>query len=225
MKKFMALLLSLSLLLTMMPLYASAAEQEQKRGDTLINKAVFLFPEYSEKLLNPTYKPTDSTRATTARALVVKETRPFSNTESITYTEYSDGLILLSAYDVDYTTEVVGPYPHPNLSVRNFTINIEATSVVTGYRGYFELNNVSYTINTGLNNYDCITNFGTGIKGDNCTGAELTDDVENETATNYARLQYNLAFRIGPHSGDFITTELIMHVGEDTAVIDHSVWG
>jgi|GEM_PF-6418543 len=225
MKKFLSLLLSLSLLLTMMPLYASAAEQEQKRSDTLINKAVFIFPEYSEKLLNPTYKPTDSTRTAPARTLVVKETRPFSNTESITYKEYSDGLILLSAYNVDYTTQLVGPYPHPNLSVRNFTIDIEATSVVSGYNGSFMLEDVSYTINAGLNNYDCITNFGIGTKGANCISAELTDDVENETPTNYARFQYNLAFRIGPHSGDFITTELIMHVGEDTAVIDHSVWG
>lgn len=225
MKKFIAVLLSLSLLLTMMSLSASAAELEQQGYENLINKTISVFPEYAGKLLNPTYSPSESTRTSSPRTLIVKETRPFSNTESITYSEYSDGLILLSAYDVDYETETVGPIPQPNLSVRNFTINITATSVVTGYNGYFYLNGVSYAINAGLNNFDSITNFGTGSKGTNCTRAVQTDDEPNETKYGYARLQYDLAFRVGPHSGDFITTELIMHVGEDTAVIDHSVWG
>lgn len=223
MKKFMALLLSLSLLLTMMPLCASAAELEQQGYDTLINKAATIFPEYAGKLLNPTYSPFSSARSASPRVLVVKETRPFSDTESITYTEYSDGLILLSAYDVDYESTIVGSIPHPNLSVKNYTINITATSVVDGYYGYFYINNVSYRINAGLNTYDSITNFGTAKKGANCVRSEMTDDTANESAYGYARLAYDLGFKIGPLSGQIISTELVMHVGEDTAVIDHSV--
>ena len=35
---------------------------------------------------------------------------------------------------------------------------------------------ISYAINAGLNNFDSITNFGTGSKGTNCTRAVQTDD-------------------------------------------------
>lgn len=223
MKKFITLFLSLSLLLTMLVLSVSAAELEQQGYDTLINKAVSTFPEYAGKLLSPTYNPSNSTRTASSRVLVKKETRPFSDTESITYIEYSDGLILLSAYEVDYETTVVGPTPNPNLNVRNFTINITATSVVNGYHGYFYLNGVSYTLNAGLNNFDSITNFGTAERGTNCTNARRTSNVSNESYSGYARLAYDLVFKAGRTSRDVITTELTMHVGEDSAIVDHSV--
>ena len=47
MKKFIAVLLSLSLLLTMMSLSASAAELEQQGYENLINKTISVFPEYA----------------------------------------------------------------------------------------------------------------------------------------------------------------------------------
>ena len=118
----------------------------------------------------------------------------------------------------------MAPYVHPNMNFsKNYTINITATSVVDGYYGYFYINNVSYRINAGLNTYDSITNFGTAKKGANCVRSEMTDDTANESAYGYARLAYDLGFKIGPLSGQIISTELVMHVGEDTAVIDHSV--
>ena len=204
----------------MMSMGVSATQIESQDYKTLIHQAASVFPEYAEKLLNPTYELSDFTRTTTSRTLVKKETRALSDTETISLTEYSDGLILLSD-EIYHETTPVGSIPHPDLSVRNFTINVRAICVSNGYSGVFYLDNVSYTINAGLDNYDSITNFGTAREGNNCISSERMSITPNETAYGYARIAYDLGFKNGPRSEQFLTTELILHVGEDTAVIDH----
>lgn len=221
MKKLVSFCLAVIMIFAILPVSAFATETDQRGCEVLINKAASVFPEYAEKLLHPARNSSYSTQAASPRVLVAKETRPVSATESISLAEYSDGLILLSDYDIDCTSTPVGTTPNPNQSVRKYTANITATSVANGYYGYFYLKNVSYTINTGVNVYDKITNFGTASRGTNCNSATRTDSTANESATGYARLEYNLGFKIGPASTQFITTELTLHVGEDSAVLDH----
>lgn len=226
MKKLVSFCLAVIMIFTILPVSAFAAETDQQGCEALINKAATVFPEYAEKLLHPTRNSSYSTQAASPRVLVADEVRPVSATESISLAEYSDGLILLSAYeadDVDYIYEPVGPVPDPSLSVRKYTANITATSVYNGYYGYGYIKGISYTINTGVNVYDKITNRGTVSKGSNCNHAAFVSSRTNESATGYAMLEYGFGFKIGPRSDQFISTELVISVGEDSAVASHSV--
>ena len=220
MKKLFALLLTVTMLFTVVPLGASATEEKQS-GNTLVNKAVAVFPEYAEKLLNPA--PIGSVYANNedGRELVVKKTRPISDNEVITYSEYSDGLILLSGFEATYDTTVTGSSSGPGY--RDMTINIEAACVLSNGTGYFYLNGVSYRLNDGWDRYDMITNEGSPSKGDHCTGYERQHFASNESAEGYARIQYGLDFRYGPQPTHFITTCLTLHVGEDSAIVEHWV--
>lgn len=223
MKKLVSFCLAVIMIFAILPVSAFAVETDQQGCEALINKAATVFPEYAEKLLHPTRNSSYSTQAASPRVLVANEVRPVSATESISLAEYSDGLILLSDYEdiTDYTYEPVGSVPDPSLSVRKYTANITATSVYNGYYGYGYIKNVSYTINTGVNVYDKITNRGTVSKGSNCNSATFVYSRANESATGYAMLEYDFGFITGP--GQFITTELVINVGEDSAVVSHSV--
>lgn len=229
MKRFLAMALSLVMLFTFVPFSASADEEAEGSDNPLIEKAVAVFPEYADKLLNTqstsaASDPSDSVQAASEgeRVLVVKKSRPISDSEVITYSEYSDGVVLLSNYDCTCDSTLVSS--SSGSTYKKYTINIEAACVANGYYGYFYLNNVSYTLNTGLNNYDQITNAGTASKGTNCVGATRTDFTPKESLTGYATIIYRLGFRSGTQSTQFVTSDLTLSVGEDTAVLDHIAW-
>ncbi len=222
MKKLLALVLSLSLMFTLVPCCALAADADQSGYDTLVDKAASAFPEYAAKLLNPSYRPSVYTRNAAARVLVVSETRSISDKESITYTEYSDGLVLLSDYDFTYETTEVDYYT--GSTYRSITIDIEAACVATGYSGYFYLNGVSYKLYDGYDNFDRITNPGTEHKGTNCISYHRDSYTQIESYTGYAGFEYTLGFRIGPKPEQFVTSKLYFYVGEDTADVSHVSW-
>ncbi len=223
MKKLFALLLSFALFFTLVPFGVSAVEVEQQNYNTFVDKAIAAFPEYAEKLSNPSYHTSEHTRSATDRVLVVKETRPISDKESITYAEYSDGLILLSGYEFTYESTCVDS--NTGNTEKSITINIEAAYVVDGHtEGYFNLNGVSYVLRYGVNNFDCITSPGTAVKGTNCVSATREDYTADESYTGYAQVIYMLGFKIGNYAGDVATSYLTLHVGEDTAVINHTDW-
>ena len=219
MKKLLAILLSLVMVFTLVPLGVLASEAEESNHTTLVDKAVAAFPEYAERLLNPNYTSAYS-RSATDRVLVVKETRSISGTESITYAEYSDGVILLSDYDFTYDSSLDNSY-HGSTS-RNVVIDIEAACVLNGTTlGSFFLDNVSYILYYGDNNFDCITSAGTGTRRDGCTSATCTLYKENEDLEGYATLSYKLAFRVSSSAGAIVESYLTLYVGEDTAMIYH----
>lgn len=51
--KFFAVLMALVMALTLIPFGAMAEENYSSNDTTLVDKAVAAFPEYAEKLLNP----------------------------------------------------------------------------------------------------------------------------------------------------------------------------
>lgn len=222
MKKLLAMLLSLIMVFTLVPLGVSASEVEESNHTTLVDKAVAAFPEYAERLLNPSYSSTYA-RSATDRVLVVKETRSISDTESITYAEYSDGVILLSDYDFTYDSSLDNSYYGSTL--RNVVIDIEAACILNGSTlGSFFLDDVSYIFYYGDNNFDCITGTGTGTKRGGCTSATRTTYIENESLEGYATLSYKLAFRVSSSAGAIVESYLTLYVGEDTAMIYHEGW-
>lgn len=223
MKRLFAMLISFALVFTLLPVDALAMESKRSGYDSLVEKAAAVFPEYSGKLLNPSYQNAMYTHDPADRVLVVKETRPISDRESITYIEYSDGLILLSGYNFTYESTVVDS--STGSTERKYTIDIEAACVFeSSPDGYFYLDGVSYILRDGYDNFDSITDPGTARLGDNCLEPSRTNYVADESYTGYARLEYRLGFRYGTGDGDFVTSDLFIHVGEDTAIVDHLGW-
>ena len=223
MKKFLALFLSLVLLFTSVPCGASATEAERTGYNTLVSKAVAAFPEYADKLLNPRYDSSTYTRDATARVLVANETRSISDKEGISYAEYSDGLILLSDYHFTSDSSLVNSLS--GTTYRDITINISAACVTDfNYDGYFYLDGVSYTLRTGVNVFDRITNPGTPRKGTNCTNYSREEYTENETYFGDARLAYRLTFKVGPQAYQVVQSILSLQVGGDTAILNNVDW-
>lgn len=216
--KFFAVLMALVMALTLIPFGAMAEENYSSNDTTLLDKAVAAFPEYAEKLLNPSPNSSVFSRSAETRTVVVNETRAISEDETITYTEYSDGLILLSGCELDYESDCPGG---GGLN-KDITINVTATCVNGSYYGYFYLDGVTYRLNSGINNWDKISNTGTARKGSNCLYYNLNKYELSETPSNYAYIIYALSFRIGSTSGAILQTYLTISVGEDTAVIGHS---
>lgn len=220
MKKLFTFILSFAMIFTLVPCYASAAEVKQPSYDTLVSKAVAVFPEYAEKMLNSGCRPfTYSDNA--PRVLVISKTRRISDMETIIYAEYSDGMILITD---DFTCDTTLVSSSTGTTYKNYTVNIEAACIYNGYKGYFYLDSVSYTLRNGVNNFDSITNPGTARKGTNCSNYSRNNYTANESDTGYAQISYRIGFKIGPKNGDIVTSDLTFYVGEDTAVLDHSSW-
>lgn len=223
MKKLVALIISCAVLITVFPFGVSAVSDDQQRNSLLNEKAASVFPEYADKILNPDCRVSTNTRSTTNREIVANETRAVSDNEYITYTEYSDGLILLSDYDFDAESEGVNTVT--GLGYRQITINITAWCLSTYYDGYFYLDNVTYQLNDGDNNFDTIINPGTPRKGNNCSLYSRTSYIPNESYSDgYAKVSYRLGFKVGSSAGAVATSDLTLYVGEDTAAVSHTGW-
>ena len=226
MKKFLVAFLSIVLLFTSIPFAASA---EQSGNDDLVNKAAIVFPEFAEKLLTPGSHPSTHSNYASARVLVTSITRPASDKEYITYNEYSDGLIMLSAVErvaekdgePDFWAGSSMTGSSSGTNYRDITVNISATCVTEYYIGSFYLDGVSYRINNGVNNFDKITNPGTPREGTNFKSYTRTVFTENESYSGYARVCYYLSFIIGSPDWKVANSALSFNVGEDTAILSH----
>lgn len=223
MKKFLALFFSLVLLFTSVPFGVSATEAERIGYNALISKAAAAFPEYADKLISPSYDSSTYARDAVARVLVANETRHISDKEAISYAEYSDGLILLSDYYFTSSSSLVSS--SQGTTYRNITINISAACVTDfNYDGYFYLDGVSYTLRTGDDVFDSITNPGTPRKGTNCTNYSREEYTENESGYGGARIAYRLTFKVGPQAYQVVQSILSLQVGGDTANLNHIGW-
>lgn len=222
MKKLIALLISFALLITVFPFGVSAVTDDQQRNSLLNEKAASVFPEYADKILNPDCRVSIDTRSTTNREIVAKEARAFSDHEYFTYTEYSDGLILLSEYKFDAAPTYL--YTDQGDGYTEITSSIVAWCLSDDYEGYFYLDDITYRLNDGVNNFDTITNPGTPRNGANCESAERISYEANESYYGYADVSYRINFRIGSSGGAVLNSILSFAVGEDTAVLDHYGW-
>lgn len=220
MKKLVALLISFALLITVFPFGVSAVTDDQQRNSLLNEKAASVFPEYADKILNPDCRVSTNTRSKINREIVVNETRTVSDYEYLTYTEYSDGLILLN--DCDFYAESEGVNTVTGVGYRQITANVTAWCVSNYYDGYFYLDNITYRLNDGDNNFDTIINPGTPRKGQNCTTSIRSSYTQDESNSGYAKISYSLVFKTGSGAKDTATSNLAFYVGEDTASVSHT---
>lgn len=215
MRKYLAMLLAAVMLLTMMPLGAAAAETDTSERDELIALACEVFPEYTNKIKNKSIGANLLSRTSGQRELVATETRSVPDGETLIYSEYSDGVVLLTEYD--FGKEVTYVDRQTGAGITTTTVNIKATC--SGTSGYFQLTNVVYTLVSS--SYDMINDTGSASTTGNCSITKAYSPVLNETASGNAKLVYSLQFRLSSAAGDFLTSQLKLEVGDDSAAVTH----
>ena len=153
--------------------------------------------------------------------LVYSETRSVSTGEMITYSEYSNGLILLAGVtDFDKRIEYIDSISGLNATV--ITANITA---ITNYcDAYFRLNNFKYTLISS--SPDQINSIGSVYlhspnESSRCYVTHAYDPIMQEN-TAPAKLEYDLEFHYSPRAGDFVTSKLTIKVGANCLTVTHN---
>lgn len=213
MKRLFALVLSLILVISMMPVDAVATESNSER-DELIALACEVFPEYANKISTTITVVNSHSRSVDSREIVASESRSASNGDIITYTEYSDGLILLS--DTEFYSQITYNDRQTGANATVVDISIRATCNLTNKA--VTINNIIYTLNGS--GYDSINAAGTAstVSG---TSASRTVYRANETASQPAKLEYHLSFRYANSSGSIVDSYLTLTVKNNSATVTH----
>lgn len=212
------------MLFTTMPV-VQAADSSVNTHEELINLACEVYPEYASKIRNQKILSSSRTRSSEPPELIYSDSRDASNGGTLLYSEYSDGVILLTSYTPKKSVTVVDS--NTGAGATAYTINIVATC--TGTNGTFTAKNVKYT--TISSSYDRIDSVGTHKE----ETAEMTGYIAcslqnvtpnpyakmNESASGNAELTYYLTFKYAPYEGSFIATKLTLSVGHNSATVTH----
>lgn len=214
MKKCLSIILVLSLLLVVIPMSVQAASNDLEREE-LIEKACEAFPEFATKIRNEEPKPA-SYRMSGESEVVYAETRAVSDRELISYTEYSDGAVLLAQ------TQCETIYNSTTDIANEIKVDITVKATHNDAPGYFKASHVQFTINeTG---YDYITSPGSTSTSGGCQYGGGYSMKKTETASGDAYVKYNLGFKFGPASDDYYTTQLWIQVGSNRLSVEHIEW-
>lgn len=220
MKKAIALLVSLIMLFVNCALPASAAvydsEPEVQVNDLLV-LACEVFPEYADRITTEYH----SSNSRSARTLVREISRESDNGSIFTYTEYSDGLVLLTESEVDFKCEETQTDMEVEQSITRCTLSVRAFSNKFTY-GYFQFNNIRFVLDRF--NYDYITSYGSAIKYGSplCLSPSTPTVIYNETASRRAQISYFIHWDTNdPISKDYWPTELRIVIGNTTYSVSH----
>lgn len=213
MKRLLSLVLAAALVISSISFSAFATETESER-DILIARACEVFPEFSEKITASADEFTQQSRTVTKKP-VYTETRQVSDREYITYTEHSDGIVLLSDIYFEYTTNEIGH----EISGANTTVTVTITALCNYISGYFKLSNVQYTISRS--GYDQIDSAGSMSYGGNASLHTAYSPIWYETASQKAQISYRIKWFLGPDPGDYLNSILTLEVGNNGAGITH----
>lgn len=222
MKKTLSFVLALLILVTAFPFQSFASESDDLDREELIRHACEIFPEYADKILGYAVATHATQTSSEERSVVTSLTRDYSDNQTVAYTEYSDGVILLAEHEYNYTHDVTN-LDKTTMSAA-YTVNITATCVSSAGQecnGWFSLKGLKFTLISS--SYDMITSTGTAtFKGD-CTAVNTTpfSPIMSETANGPAMLRYYLTFRFSVKDTDFLTSTLEVKVGGNSYKISH----
>ncbi len=216
MRKRLSLILATILLLTMVP-YSTLAVEDTSGRDELLALGCEVFPEYTDKIMSPNVTLSLGRSSTSnTREVVKSEVRAVSETENLTYTEYSDGLVLLTSVEFPVTVTTIDSETSSFSS--NYTITIKATCSEAS--GYFQLSNVKYSIIRSA--YDTITSEGTKSSSGKCW--ESSDGYyfnATETSSKKAFISYRLCWQFADYPGYVYNSLLTLEVGQNSASVTH----
>ena len=214
MKRLITLILCICLIGVSIPFSVSANEADTER-DRLVATACEVFPEYASKITHSPENFKNRARNSEARELVHNETRKVSDNQFMTYSEYSDGVVLLSSSNYRYSTVQNGQ----ETSGQNTTVTITITAACNIISGSFKLTNARYTISR--NGYDRIDSAGTMSIVEKCYMHTTYTPIWNETASQKARIAYRLSWYLGPDPGDYLCSVVSLKVGNNGAIVAH----
>lgn len=233
MQKIICVIMSIVIIILNFPTaYASTSDnlsQPENANDT-IQKALELFPEFA----SGTYVPSSNMRSTTSDNARIEvsysETRSYSDTEQITYTQFSNGGAMLTNsnfYDFDFRYQSTQTGSEISGSNTVVTLNIRAIYVEQEYDGgpwyeygSFTLSGIRYNISrTG---YDWIISTGTPSNQPVCTNYTASTPVLNETASGKAKISYELRWRVSDLPGGYYVSILTFVVGNNGAGVTHT---
>lgn len=219
MKKFISYIITIALLLSMLPISASAQATNSNRNE-ILKKACIAFPEYAETI-RADAAPSNLSRSSTSREVVFSEARSLSENEFIVYTEYSDGLFAIDSVKME--KEVVYNSMDQSGSMTKFDITVKATC--SDVKSHFILSNLKFTIYPTT--YDRITSSGSpdvetpdNTYNDNCTYGTI-NCTPNETASAPAKVSVRLTFQFTPYPGDVYQSDLTIKVRNNQLSVTH----
>lgn len=217
MKKILSITLSVIFLISIFPLSVFANEQEVPTHDEIINMACEVFPEYTEIITNQNIPSTTYARTQQERQIVKSITREASEDTMMNYTEYSDGVAILSSYTCPASKKTVN---HTTIDGGYITtVNITVTCTISD--GVFYLTNLEYkTLESG---YDSIVDIGTPSSNSDCQYSFHSKQL-TENASSNAFVKYLPYFLVDGYTSWYysVDTFVTFTVGDNTAWLTSS---
>jgi len=145
MKKILSLCLAILMLLTALPIDASAVENKTYTQTELLTLACEVFPEYESEIINQENRSFANYRSSDSDEIIFSETRDISDNQSLTLLQRRSGDIIVVSREIDWA----------NLYVNDSTSDISNVGVTgtadfqintTSASGTFILSDVRFTI-------------------------------------------------------------------------------
>lgn len=214
MRKLLSVLLAVIMLLSL-SVPALASETSSDRAE-LIELACDVFPEYEDKILSSNSSASTYSRTQAEPVLIVNESRAVSESETLLYTEYSDGTVLLTDWEVTAKSPTVTIEDRYSSSFAvNYTVTLKATC--TSVTGYYKLQNVKFSLINSA--YDEITDTGTEVLNEGCTNSSIScKPIESTTPAN---ISCDLIFRYADYASCIVQTKLKLNVSNDSYSVSH----
>ena len=200
MKKMLAIMLAIVVMVSLLTVNVAATGikgGEMYKRNEIMEKACQVFPEYAAIIRTENRNTAYKAKSHSDKRLHVvrEETRSAGPNRNITYTELSDGAVLLASYSFYYSDNTTHEPPHGGETKYTATIDVMCTASY----GVFTLRNIKYTISDG---YDKITSPGSPSVNDNDECFYHTNSVydydykANETLHNPAYIMYKLTYHV-----------------------------
>lgn len=186
MKKCLSLVLAMMLIVSMLPFKAYAMDDARE----LKSMALELFPEYAEYIAIDPSAVIQSTYSRGTPEVVVCETRNYDENTSITYTQLSDGVVVLSS-------EEVSPVITDNSSSGGSggtSYNVTLTATCTISDQVFKAKNIVYTV--ASQGYDLINSSGSLTSSTTYYAGLSSANYSETSSTNPAYLKFKVTYYV-----------------------------
>ena len=212
MKRFISVVLTCILILTMLPIGTFAAETDTTRQD-LEQLACTIFPEYADTIRGENI---GNVRSVASNDLVICITRPVSEDATMTYTEYANG-IAVATY-CSHTLTITESKAGTGYAYRKADIKM----ICNASSQYLYVKGLEYTF--VQNGYDTINNAGSTSQSTTFAASSSILSA-TETASNFASASYYGAFVYDYTDNSINMWKLTVSVGNDMINVSKSFVG
>lgn len=186
MKRVLSVSLVLLFILSSVPFHVLATEADATEYSRIIDLACEVFPEYVNQITDSSRRSSVCSR-TASPIIVFSETRPYNNDTFVTYSQTSDGAVILSSIEATDSMEITNSAGGSGGTTYTATL----TLAYTIYGGLFKATNVMFTI--ASQRPDIINSSGT-LSGSNlCDQTGVAQSSYTETSSE-AFVRYRVCF-------------------------------